>query len=155
MNDNTKGFNNSLKLRQSGGREVYMKEDSIYDKFLCSMNSGLEFRLALSILRDVDKNGVLRVALGSYVTKYDTSRKTIAKVINIAKDLQVILKVGKRIYVNPYVILPYNIKDSVANKLQQPWDRLVRLEASGKLTLVNALLIHEELFCSEQFGSLS
>lgn len=54
----------------------------------------------------------------------DIDIKTVKKNWSIFKKYGLIKQVGMITYVNPYVTLPYNIKDENANKLQQEWDSL-------------------------------
>lgn len=139
---------NSLgKLRASGERRLYMKEDGIFDRFMESLNSGLENKIALAILRSVNKYGYMSVTQTDLRLKYDVSERSIARVFKKALEHDILLKVGTRWYVNPYVVLPYNLQDEYCNKLQQMWTQLQRINsANRKVSLKEALLVYEGIF---------
>lgn len=139
-----------LKLRAQGDRRVYMKEGSTFDEFFVSLSSGTENKIAIEILRNTTLNGFLRASQDDIVKKLGVSRNTVIKVFKKAKDTGVLLAVGRRWYINPYVVLPYNLADEDCNKLQQMWDSMIRIVTTkGSITMKEALLIHEVLFGPE------
>ena len=142
-----------LKLRAQGERRIYMNEGSKFEEFLGSLSSGTENRIAIEILRGTTLNGFLKISQDGIVTKLGTSRSTVVKVFKKAKEAGVLMAVGKRWYVNPYVALPYNLGDADCNKLQQMWDSMHRvLSTKGTVSMKEALLIHEVLFGPDKTG---
>ena len=112
-----------------------------------------ENRIAIEILRGTTLNGFLKISQDGIVTKLGTSRSTVVKVFKKAKEAGVLMAVGKRWYVNPYVALPYNLGDADCNKLQQMWDSMHRvLSTKGTVSMKEALLIHEVLFGPDKTG---
>ena len=144
-------INKSLnKTRAHGERRIYMKEGTSFDLFLTAMGSGLEVSIALDVMRAVGHNGYLKLNQVEFAEKRETTRVTVSKVFKKGLDSGALMPVGRRWYLNPYMVLPYNLKDEYCNKLQQQWDQLVRLYgAKGKVTLNEALLIHEDIFGPE------
>lgn len=146
-------MNYGLKLRAQGERRIYMNEGSKFEDFLASLSSGTENRIAIEILRGATLNGFLKVSQDNIVTKLGTSRSTVVKVFRKAKEADVLMAVGKRWYVNPYVALPYNLGDADCNKLQQMWDSMSSIHrAKGTVSMKEALLIHEVLFGPDKTG---
>ena len=142
------------RIRARGGREVYMRRDGEYERFLISLSSSLETSIGLALLRDIDRNGILRYPIKHYEKEYNTTRKTVSAVIRKALNAGMILKAGRRVYVNPYAVLPYNIKDLQAGKLQQQWTLLQTAAKNGTLTKLKALEIAEAVFGNEVYGSV-
>jgi hypothetical protein len=138
---------NAMKLRAGGERRLYMPEDGTLDKFLTSLSSGKEVHLGLNIIRNSNIHGYLKNTQAELAKKVEVSERTAAKVFKKAKETGLLMPVGRRWYVNPYVALPYNINDMDCNKLQQMWTRLDKIRSDkGKVELKEALLVHEEIF---------
>lgn len=136
-----------LKLRAEGERRVYMREGGEFDTLFRMLNSSNENIVVLTLLRSVNKDGYLRLDQEGIAKKLDVSRSVISKVFRKAKKAGVLLNVGRRWYVNPYVALPYGLRDIDCNRLQQMWTQMIRLaEDKGKVTMEQALLIHESIF---------
>ena len=142
-----------MKLRAQGERRVYMNDDSIFTNFLGALSSGTENLVAIKILTSTNLNGFLRLSQEDIAAAIGTSRGTVMKVFKKAKDHNVLLAVGKRWYLNPYVALPYNLGDVDCNKLQQMWDSMQHIVSSkGMISMKDALLIHEVLFGPDKVG---
>lgn len=139
--------NDSLRVKANGTRSIYMKEDGQFDKFMETLSSGLENKVALHIMRAVTANGYLRLTQAELAKNTGTSSRTVRKVFSKAVETEALLPVGRRWYLNPYVILPYNLKDEYCNKLQQQWGQLMKMKREkGKVTLQQALIMHEAIF---------
>ena len=108
------------RLRARGERQMYIKEGSVLDKTLCETNPAV----VLSVCRSVHRDGVLYYNQEELAEKLKMSSRTVKRAWNVMKKNKLIHRYNKKWLVNPYAVLPYNIKDEEANKLQQRWDAL-------------------------------
>lgn len=111
-------------LTQRGYRRIYMTKDGVYEKFMKSLSSGLEIGVAVDFMRDADKNGVLKYNQSYYAKLHDTSVNTISKIFTKAKKFGLFKSAGRDIYVNPFVVLPYNSDDNNNYFLQRRWEQI-------------------------------
>lgn len=123
-------------LTKQGYRRIYMKEDGVYEKFMKSLSSGLENGIAIDFMRDINGNGILKHDQSHYAEQYDTTVNTVSKVFVKAKKFGLFKAAGRDIYVNPYVVLPYNSSDINNYFLQRRWLLIWKLsdECNGKVT---------------------
>ena len=113
----------NVSTKAKGYRIMYIQENGILESCLID---GLNVSLTLSICRDISKEGKLRYTQKQYAEKFKVTERAIQNHWAILKRHELIAQAGKTTYVNPYVALPYNIKDEDANMLQQQWDLLMR-----------------------------
>ena len=111
----------NLSIKAKGYRYIYNGEDGILNKCATEKCSSI---LLLSVIRHIGSDGTLKYRQIDYSKMLDIDIKTVKKNWSIFKKYGLIKQVGMTTYVNPYVTLPYNIKDENANKLQQEWDLL-------------------------------
>ena len=111
----------NLSTKAKGYRMIYMKDGGELESCLVE---NCHPKLVLSILRDISKDGVLKFTQKYYAEKMGVTERSIQNHWALLKKHKIIKQVKKVTYVNPYVALPYNIKDEDANKLQAHWDSL-------------------------------
>ena len=111
----------NLSIKAKGYRMIYMKKDGAMDKCLLDGCHGI---ILINVLRDICKEGILKKKQTDYAKEFNMDISTIKRYWVIMKKHGVLKQVKKVTYVNPYVALPYNIKDEDANKLQAHWDSL-------------------------------
>lgn len=110
---------NYVSKKAKGYRLVYMQEGGILESCLVD---GCNPKLALSICRNISKDGILKHIQKHYAKELGCDISSIKRYWAIMKKHEFIAQIGKTTYVNPYVILPYNISDEDANMLQKQWD---------------------------------
>jgi len=113
----------NVSTKAKGYRLIYIQENGILESCL---TDGLNVSLTLSICRDISKDGILKYRQKHYAKKFNVTERAIQNHWAIIKRHELIAQVGKTTYVNPYVALPYNIKDEDANVLQQEWDLMMK-----------------------------
>lgn len=129
--------NKYLTLAAKGYRKMYLTTDGIYEKFMKSLSSSLEISISIDFFRDIEKNGTLSNDQLYYEKKHNTSRHTVGKVFTKAKKTGLFKSAGRTIYVNPYVVVPYQSDDKKSHFLQRQWDLLWKASndtPNGKLT---------------------
>lgn len=113
----------NVSTKAKGYRIMYIQEDGILESCL---TDGCHPKLALSICRNISKDGILKHIQKHYAKELGCDISSIKRYWAIMKKHELIAQDGKTTYVNPYVALPYNVKDEDANMLQQQWDLLMR-----------------------------
>ena len=107
--------------KAKGYRMIYMEEEGIIDKCLLDGCNGM---VLINVIRDISKDGVLKCTQKYYAEKMGVTERSIQNHWALLKKHKIIKQVKKVTYVNPYVALPYNVKDEDANRIQQHWDSL-------------------------------
>ena len=98
----------NLSIKAKGYRYIYNGEDGILNKCAIEKCNSI---LLLSIIRHIGSDGTLKYRQTDYSKMLDIDIKTVKKNWSIFKKYGLIKQVGMITYVNPYVTLPYNIKD--------------------------------------------
>lgn len=134
-------------LTARGYRRVYMKKDGVYEKFMKSLSSSIEISISIDFMRDIDKDGKLIHDMSYYQNVYNISRPTVSKIFTKAKKYGLIKSAGRLLYINPYVVLPYQSTDKQNYFLQRRWDLFWKEsdKNNGKLSKEKALEISSEL----------
>lgn len=112
----------NLSLKAKGYRTMYIAKDGILESILLD---GCNPAITLGICRNIAIDGTLKHTQKFYAEDLGLSERTVQNHWRILKKYRLIVQVGKTTHVNPYVALPYNVKDEHANLLQQQWDALL------------------------------
>lgn len=122
----TKTITYKLRKIRTDGMSL-MRKKTVFDLLPEVANSNLDIRIISKIVKSITQegfvgSGTVHTTVTGLAKEFETTPRKVRDVVKRLEEVDLVRRVSKRIYVNPYIILPYGVSQDQGQLLQLRWN---------------------------------